>query len=150
MLDPMMFEIAKQSRRQMEVFSRRGVSPYTLPCLACLCAISSSFLRRLARFFDMSDVELVYGFYGSKDHCWNEYKGYIIDITATQFDEPNPILIAEVGDRRYHRAVYVDSEVFFDEWNEQSPLMYDDYLDEHFEKAKERVTKRLLGREFQG
>jgi hypothetical protein len=85
----------------MEKFSREH-SDYGYDHLACLCAISSYFLVMVGRQFGYH-LTLVEGLAFDEDiedllwdeeldppssnHCWVEYKGKIIDITATQFDD---------------------------------------------------------------
>lgn len=86
----------------MEKFSREH-GEYGYEDLSCLCAISSYFLVMVGRqfgyhltlveglAFDEEIDDLLSGEEEldppSPNHCWVEYKGKIIDLTATQFDD---------------------------------------------------------------
>lgn len=101
-MDKQLRKIATASRREMEKFSREH-SEYNYDGLACLCAISSYFLAMVGRQFGYH-LTLVEGLAFDEyiedllwddecceppdvNHCWVEYKGKIIDLTATQFDD---------------------------------------------------------------
>lgn len=68
------------------------------------CAIASYELARRIR------GKLVVGTVGwaDDDHAWVEYRGWWIDITATQYDERSPsVLVARRGELRGYRATHV-------------------------------------------
>jgi hypothetical protein len=111
--------------------------------LSGLCAIASYELVVELHRAGYMNAALVKGyFYGKRNgnHCWVWLDDLIIDVTATQFDVPSPVLIARVDDPRYSpehigfRAYGVTSP---SNWGYQSP--------ERFRQAKDF----LLAREVQ-
>lgn len=105
-MDNQLHQIATAAREEMENFARE-IDSCNADDLSCWCGISSYFLVMVGRKFGYH-LSLVEGiaFNGGWDpdqpnHCWVEYQGKIIDITATQFADVNKIHIVEKDDQNY-------------------------------------------------
>ena len=137
-MDKTLIKIAKAARKEMEAFAPEVDIMGDVETLACYCAISSYFLRYLARQFGYH-LTLVEGAafnddeddsYKRVNHCWAVYRGMVIDITATQFDVIEKVYITPVGSPDYY-VIRRSTEESFDTdggWFEQSPLLYKNEL----------------------
>jgi len=97
--------VAKRVRKACEVFvdsdECEGYDFHKQRDLDCMCAVASDTLQKELRksgiyakfiegkWFDDKDDE-----WGSA-HCWLEWKGYVIDITATQFDIIRKVILTK-------------------------------------------------------
>ncbi len=57
------------------------------------------------------------------NHCWTEYKNYIIDITATQFHIKERVYICNKKDNKYYYPIQ-KNEKFGYTWGDQNPFEY--------------------------
>ena len=121
-MDSQLRKIATASRREMESFAREHVNVGHKGSdvdLGCYCAIASYFLVMMGRRFGYN-LTLIEGsafegppsdlyededdYLGSDDpnHCWVEYKGMIIDLSAMQFDSSlKKVHVTDIGDEEY-------------------------------------------------
>lgn len=115
-------KIATASRREMEHFVGQFVEDkYNKDNLGCYCGISSYFLCMVGRKFgyhftlveglafdsrltDNCGEENIDPF--DSNHCWVEYEGLIIDLTATQFDSGlRKVHVTDVDDYDNYYAI---------------------------------------------
>jgi phage gp46-like protein len=96
-----LLELAKIARKRTEEIERKTFvdrgwwypSGPTLSRLAGYCAIGSKILYNLAQEAKWTKVVAVQGKYDEEDHCWVEYKGWILDVTATQFNIKHKVYV---------------------------------------------------------
>jgi hypothetical protein len=88
-----------------------------------MCGKVSKYLALLAGAYGMR-ITLREGGFGAErySHTWVEYYGKIIDLTATQFGETEPVLISSVYSSKYGKASghrnHVDRFPFKKRWHE--------------------------------
>lgn len=146
-MDQRLKNLARLARREMKAFA--SAHPYIgdPADLCCYCAISSYFLKILAAgfgydlrmvegvAFDPWDIDMLRNDADDEDeiscnHCWLEWNGYIIDITATQFNAHNGVHIVKIGNQNYFAIAELDVSdralsKSFREWpGEQSPVRF--------------------------
>lgn len=148
-MDEILLEIAQAARNEMVLFARKHNRIGDYRDLGCFCAISSYFLKILAKKFgyrlalveghafpytplDHDDLDGV-----DINHCWNVYNGIkIIDITATQFaGQYKSVHLDDVGCNT-HYAINIRFQTgkiglpkIFKAWpSEQSPVKFVDEL----------------------
>ncbi len=162
-MDKQLKKIAAAARREMENFVRKH-DKYNVGDLCCYCAISSFFLIMLGRKFGYK-MTLIEGsaFAGDMkfereglengevklsdimvNHCWVEYDGMIIDLTATQFQKSlKKVHVVEANNKEYlglnknnkakanFRSIWPD---------EQSPYFYLSELQRRAKKVEEKLS----------
>jgi len=71
-----------------------------------MCAIASFCIHKLLQFKGI-DSEFVFGKYHGEesrwgsDHCWLEWRGYVIDVTATQFEHVPKVIVRRDNENRW-------------------------------------------------
>jgi len=145
-------KVSRITRELMEVFARSDESQYNNDDLSCLCGVSSWFNKVLASRlgFSLQCVQGVYVYdgytiYDNPNHCWNVYRGTIIDVTATQFGVRNKVHITSVGDSVYGEHYRMeDYNKFFKKWPTcQTPSDYSDSLEEYLDAGVIKYMSRL-------
>ena len=100
----LLFKVAKRARRDLEVLNL--INKDNLNMIG-YCGIGARWLQHLAKRKGMK-VDFIIGRYNdeinSSHHCWVEYDGYIIDITATQFGFSDNISLIDETDYRYNKT----------------------------------------------
>ncbi len=162
-MDRQLRKIATASRAEMECFARQhrdiGFQGSDLD-LSCYCAIASFFLVMMGRKFGYY-LTLVEGVAFEKvdnvfeepdindlreqtNHCWVEYKGKIIDLSAMQFNSDlDRVHIVDACDEDYwptdrNNAVRQSMKA---EWpREQSPYSYLKELRERANKLSIKIA----------
>jgi len=130
--------IAREVRNHCERFTKRVAGDYISieeSDLGGLCAIASYTLRR-ELYKKSIDTKLIEGkwFKGPTDkwgwgHCWLEWNGYIIDITATQFGVARKVCINR--DRGKH-------------YGKRTPLRFKEWPDE--QRPSDELAERIMSR----
>ena len=96
-----LIKVAKRARRDLEVLNLLSGGNLNM---TGYCGVGSRWLQRLAHKKGI-DIDFIVGKYNdhivSSDHCWVQYNGYIIDITATQFGFVDRIIVLKDNDFRY-------------------------------------------------
>jgi hypothetical protein len=131
-LHPDVIEVATKIRYKVAAWVRNDQN--IDPDMTGACAIASYTLWRTLRAKGRRAVLVMEG-NGHEAHCWVELSGYVIDITATQFDGPD-VAIFKVGEdpewwtewseaMKFNMRV-TNSKAFnaVKEWGDQSPLKY--------------------------
>lgn len=142
-MDDALVQIAKMARKEMEDFAQNHDNigdPYDL---GCYCAISSYFLRYLARHFGYH-LKMVEGaaFDSNIDftnHCWLVYNDKVIDITATQFGCQKKVNIVRVGNQNYHERKRSTEKGFWKWPEDQSPITFKNELKRRARRLAEEV-----------
>lgn len=147
--------IANVARNEMEAFARVHGGSFEPDTLETQCGISSYFLIELAKKFNykLTLVEgVAFSEYGPPyvedmcNHCWVEYKDYIIDITATQFNLELPkVHITKINDNDYHK-LNINEKVYnsYYYWPEQQvPNTYYNELNERVKYCHNKLIKLL-------
>lgn len=100
--------IAERVRKNAEHFAARYPKHFGKDSLECMCAIAA-FALAYALQQEEYEAQVVLGYFDSPDayneHCWVRVGNTIIDITATQFGIPEPVLITDATDPRYALAL---------------------------------------------
>lgn len=111
--------IAEKVREKAEVYVKKMPKTDDIDDsnLAGLCAIASFALKKELEK-NGYEAQLIRG--GFQDawggHCWVECEGEIIDITATQFQIAEKVLIVPADDPRYEDKVIVKTRNSFRNW----------------------------------
>jgi len=154
-MDRQLRKIATASRKEMESFARKhnsigfGGSDQDL---SCYCAIASFFLVMVGKKFgykltlvegvafeevdDLFEEPDIDDLREQVNHCWVEYEGKIIDLTATQFAPVKKVHIVDTCDENYwatDRDAVVRKSLKAD-WDNQSPYF-------HLKELRERAKK---------
>jgi len=105
-----LIKLAHSVRRRAET------EPQAYPDLEGYCGLASKYLALLAGSYGLEPT-LICAYFQGWSHCWVEYCGKIIDVTATQFNGSADVakalpkvLVTNVSDSRYmHRIAEVRS-----------------------------------------
>ena len=129
-----LFKIAKKARALTEKFAKKHPDIGYPEDLSCYCAIGSRILHLLAEK-NGYELEFIQGYFGdvfdsdrkltssSINHCWLEYKGHVVDITATQFGIQAPVhVVSRRNTDQYHPVL--NHTKFDANWDDQSPTRY--------------------------
>ena len=126
-------KIAQAARKEMEQFALDYPEAGGYSDLEGYCAISSYFLKILARKlgYNLTLIEgMAFENYVDPDgtnkndinHCWITYKGKIIDLTATQFGSKRKVHIVNVSNKNYIKIRVANISKSFKTWPyNQSP-----------------------------
>jgi len=96
--------VAKRVRKACEVFINshecKRYDFYEQKDLACMCAVASDTLQKELKKHRIYAKFIEGKWFGDEDewgyaHCWLEWKGYIIDITATQFGVGRKVIVTK-------------------------------------------------------
>ena len=117
--------IATQTRKKCENFAMSDAAImydfYNFRNLSCMCAIASFVLAKELNKHNIK-AKMVEGTFEGEAHCWVEWKNWIIDITATQFDIEAPVYIVKKTDEKYKAKKVKQSYKDFRIWpREQKP-----------------------------
>ncbi len=139
-MDRQLKKIATASRKEMESFARKHNYIGSGDDLSCYCGIASYFLVMMGRKFGynltlvegvafeyVDDEETIEDLRDQTNHCWVEYKGMIIDLTATQFALVKKVHIVGAADEKYwptDRNNTVRKNLKADWPDDQSPYSY--------------------------
>ena len=143
-MDKQLRKLASAARKEMESFAKAHRNIGDPKDLGCYCAISSYFLRYFARLhgynlkmvegaaFERRDIRFT-------NHCWLEYNGKVIDITATQFGCRKKVNVVPSGHIDYY-VIRRSTETMFGKWPaEQSPITFRNEL----KKRARRLANEL-------
>lgn len=127
--------IAKVARKAIERFAKDHDDIGRIRDLECYCAIGSYFLCMVARKFGYH-LTLIEGVAydqsspNDTNHCWVQYQGKVIDITATQFGYTSKVRIVNIANKDYTvvRANNNARQSLRAGWDDQSPYNYLPYL----------------------
>ena len=158
-MDSQLRKIATASRREMESFARKHTGQQSDIDLSCYCAIASFFLVMVGKKFGYK-LTLVEGVAFEEvddefeepeiddlrqqvNHCWVEYDGKIIDLSAMQFD-PNldRVHVTDTCDEDYWATDYDDDvRENLNSWpGDQSPYSYLKELRERADKLSMEIA----------
>lgn len=143
-MNNMLVKIARAARKEMEDFAENHNDIGSPHDLGCYCAISSYFLRYLARNFGYH-LKMVEGAaFEPNDirytnHCWLVYNDKVIDITATQFGCQKKVNIVNVGNINYYE-IRKSTEDRFSNWpSDQSPITFKNELKRRARRLAEEL-----------
>jgi hypothetical protein len=102
-----LIRLAKLVRQQV----RKELVPYYYSTnMAGACGVSSVHLMRCARKIGIK-VQFKYGFYNGSSHAWIEYRGKIIDLTVSQFNNRRPDIFVTDSINRNYVVMYSTSAI---------------------------------------
>lgn len=114
------------------------------------CAITSHFFVSVARRYGYN-LSLVEGVAFEDDmeddfvnHCWVQYRGKIIDLTATQFDVESNIHIVNVTNKKY-RAIRKNQSVINslkNKWPSHQTL-YGNQIRHKYKAARKKIVEAV-------
>ncbi len=121
-------KIAKDVRKKCEDFAMSSESCHfdfhNQPSLDCMCAVASFALYTALKHKNITS-KVVYGMFDKTGcHCWVEYRNWIIDITATQFDNvKRPVYVTKKTNKLYEKEQVFRgyNRKFFNKWDTQKP-----------------------------
>lgn len=96
-------KIAKEVRLWCEEKAKQWNFP---SCLTGLCAIGSAKLHESLKNAGFSSM---IGY--NSNHCFVIYKDFVLDVTATQFGEKSPVMIAPRKQWRFHKEERLFSNI---------------------------------------
>jgi len=118
-LNPKVHKIAEQVRRQCRKFAMSsesiGKDYHGADDLDMMCGIASFTLEELLRRRGFK-AKIIVGLYTGCYHCWVEWRGWIIDITATQYGIKEGVHIVNSGDGSYEFISSVHDDYDWDGW----------------------------------
>lgn len=120
-------------RKAIEIASTKnicrdvGVHHFPLGCCGIASLVLGMWLLRFAK-----DIEYVHGWRDNQSHAWLEYQGWIIDITADQFEKIN------------EKVLITDNRTFYDCFEEEgrvfvSKMDVNQYERELFDFVRENI-----------
>jgi len=130
--------IAWKVRRRCEKYVNKE-STYFDSDLSMMCAIASHIIHELLNKKGI-DSQLIYGEYivgpgihekcqtftYGEGHCWVECHGYIVDVTATQFDAV-PKVIVRINDGTWKPQTVIDEKFDWYSWDETQVPSHDKF-----------------------
>ncbi len=103
----MVRSIASEARQWAEAYARKYSASYG-PDLCCLCAKASGRLHSLFKRYGVPGVIAA-----NDNHVFNVVGDYVVDITATQFDENNKKVV--ILPRKLATNFYWKIDIMYDE-----------------------------------
>lgn len=107
------------------------------------CALASFTLTRALQL-QGEEADFVEGYYSGECHCWVVWKGRIVDITATQFDESLPKIYIAKNDISYEQDHYgVEAIKYVKKYWHKSGLLkkYDKKIGKFLKKLGKKEEK---------
>ncbi len=102
-IEPEVLAIAKKVRSWAEEKALEWEFPSDL---MGMCAIASAKLHESLKHAGFPS-KIGY----NPDHCFVIYKGFVLDVTATQFKEEEPVMVARRNDYWFHNEEHVFADV---------------------------------------
>jgi len=159
-MNPTVIKTAKAVRKEVQRWAYKLEDDYAITpdTLRGACGIASFLLHEALEAQGISSI-FVMGRFWSRgysntpwadsadplytNHCWLVVDGMIVDITATQFDEEEPVYLTEADDDRY-RPVYQNQEgvdILMSKWDDQSPKKYPNSMPRILTKALQEISQ---------
>ena len=110
----LVIDLAKKTRYWSEKYAKKNGFK---SCLAGMCGIASCVLHQKMLKHGITDVKICCNSF----HCFLTYDNYIIDITATQFQEKEKVFIKPIKDffdTQYYLSFNWDIHQTFDNYQE--------------------------------
>lgn len=128
MIPKEMFKVAKKVRFLVSERIASKYDEFDPKTMACACAITSYVLHEALTEKGINTTFVAGHYDGCGDHCWIEYRGHIIDPTATQFNSRLPkIFTTHAKNEKYisfqkgNKALHYVKHTWY---RVQSPIKY--------------------------